>query len=409
MFLALIIAATLTAPTPRFKRFDSRKVEGRSTRGFPASNSAVADYVPMFSFAPAGGAGLGGDCSCAEVTDSTGDVAMSFTRSTAALCVSGQTFAECPADRPRIQGGAFLMEAASTNLFTRSDLFSAGIWAKAGVTITEDYGLSPIGTMTADRLQVSACPSNGTFNLVYQGVTTSTGTVASAWIKGTSGSGTLQGYSYGGGSGTTTACNYTADAWTQCVHVRAVGQAEAGFGCVNSTLVTGPGNTGAADVLIWRGVLTDGLVLVSGIETGPAPVERAADSQLAGTYSTPIAAGNYCVAASVQKTNSNFGGTTNFLILKDSTTNNLTAGMTSSTALALVVGAASTTPTVTAVSTTLHRIVWGNVSGTSSITWDGAAVTPAPNSATTQTNDRVLIGSVNTLTSRVVVDVSGCQ
>ncbi len=406
--LALLPLVLLTASDGRFWRTDQRTPEGRTHRGFQAVNSPGGPgAAPFFSFAPASGAGLGGNCSCSGVTDATGSIPMAFSRATQALCVSGQTFAMCDADEPRIQDGAFLREPAATNLFTRSDLFSAGIWAKSGITVTEDYALSPLGTMTADRVEIPACPSNGTFNVIYQGVTTSTGTAAQVWVKGTSGSGVLQGYSYGGGNGTATACNYNPLTWVNCQHIRATGQTEAGFGCVNYTLVTGPGDTGAADVLLWRGQLEDSSFCTSVIETGPAAVARALESTLEGVFSAPLAAGDFCIGVSAQKTNSGFSAN-EFAIITDNSNDDILAAWIDDVTISLSGSSTGTTPTVPSIGTTLHRLIWGNASGVGAATWDGASIA-APNDPTSQPNDRILIGAGNTLTSRVVVDVSGCQ
>lgn len=402
--LALLPLVLLAASDGRFWRTDQRTPEGRTHRGFQAMQSTGAGFVPAFWFAPPSGAGLGGNCGCVPVTDSTGLIPFSFTRASVALCVSGQTFAECPIDTPRIQNGAFLEESASTNLFTRSDLFSAAIWAKSGITVTEDYALSPLGTMTADRVQIPACPSNGTFNVIYQGVTTTTGTAAQVWVKGTSGSGVLQGYSYGGGNGTATACNYNPLTWINCQHIRATGQTEAGFGCVNYTLVTGPGDTGAADVLLWRGQLEDLNYCSSVIETGPAAVTRAADSQLTGTIPT-TAAGNFCLALTAQKTASVFTSVLQRRLVR--IPGSATSAYVSDTQLSLSISSTST-PAVPSVGTSAHRLVWSYLSPTETATWDGASLSPSTGTGMVAASS-IIIGNAEGLVSNVQLDVAGCQ
>lgn len=404
MIQALIILSLLAAPKPgRFSRFEKRQIEGRSARGFLASESGSSSFIPAFWFAPPSGAGLGGDCACESVTDSTGSIAMTFTRSTTALCVSGQTFAECPIDRPRIQNGAFFMEPAATNLFTRSDVFSGGIWSKSGVTVTEDYGLSPLGEMTADRLEVNACPSGGTFNVVYQAISPASATAVSAWVKGVSGSGTITIYSYGA-NGTATNCDYVETEWRRCTHLRGIAQSEAGFGCVNHASVTGSGNTGAADVLIWRAVATDTTYIDSGIETGPATVTRSADSQLSATIPTTTA-GNFCLAVTTQKTASEFASTPQKRIVR--IPGSATVTYVSDTQLSLAISSTST-PAVSSVGTSAHRLIWSYLGSTETATWDGAALSPSTGTGMIAASS-IFVGNTNGLVSNVQLDVAGCQ
>ncbi len=415
MFSALIAAIVLSAPYDgRFKRFESRKIEGRSSRGFLASSgsAAVAPYVPLLSFAPTGGAGLGGNCSCADVTDATGAVPLSMTRASDGFCgdETSQAFALCAVDKPRIINGAYLREPASTNYVVRTDNLTHPSWANSSTTLTAGQA-DPLGGTGATRVQTAACPTVGNLFVVYQspGAFGTTDVSASVWVKeGSSGPGTAQMYIYGAGAGTAVTMAYDST-WRRYSISQAGPSSDIAFGCVNYATIAGSHDTGASDFLVFRPQYEDSLAPTSSIYTFASPVARAADSRLEGALPSNIGPGDFCVAASVQKTGAAFGGLNDFAILTDNATDDILAGLTSSTALSLASGVDSETPTVTAVSTTIHRLVWGNVGGVGSATWDLGAITPVPASGASQPNNIILIGSDYTLTSRVIIDTTGCQ
>ena len=99
-----------------------------------------------------------------------------------------------------------------------------------------------------------------------------------------------------------------------------------------------------------------------------------------------------------------------FFIIKDNSLDAVLAGWTDATTLSIAAGAGSDTPAVAAVSTAIHRLVWGNFSGVGSASWDLGALAPVPGTGMSQANDVVLIGAVNTETSNVVLgETAGCE
>lgn len=87
---------------------------------------------------------------------------------------------------PRITDKGFLVERARTNYTLRSQEIDNASWIKTNMAVTADDTLAPDGTMTADKIYVSAAASGTT---IYQNVTPGAGTTITASIyakKGTS-------------------------------------------------------------------------------------------------------------------------------------------------------------------------------------------------------------------------------
>lgn len=413
MILALLISAALTAPTPRFKRFDSRKIEGRSSRGFlSVATSSAAPYVPMFSFAPASRDGIGvSDCLCENVTSADGLTALSMSRgSSLGFCAveSSQTFAECAADRPRIQNGAYYMEPAATNNVLRNGDLTNPAWGNIATTRTAGQ-TDPLGGTNATRIQNAACPIVGTFIVVFQNPAGVTNTAASVWIKeASSGPGTAQMYVYGA---LKQAIPMAYDStWRKYELIGGSASNEIGFGCVNHAAVVGSSDTGAADFLVFRPQLEDSTFTTSPIATMASAVTRAADTQLSGIMPDIVGPGDFCTAATVQKTNTVNYSSPAFLKISDGMTDDISASFFDNvTELELACGASSDYVTVAPAGTTAHRLVWSVVGTTHTATWDLGALSPLPNTAPGQANDVIYIGSPSTLVSNVQIDVTGCN
>jgi hypothetical protein len=76
---------------------------------------------------------------------------------------------------------SLLLEPQRTNLVTYSEQFDNASWAKtAGVVVTANAEISPDGTQNADLIQYS-----GASQEIYQNISSTTGGVASIYIKGT--------------------------------------------------------------------------------------------------------------------------------------------------------------------------------------------------------------------------------
>lgn len=415
MFLACAIATVLVAAPQkpgRFTRFNSRAETGRSGRGLQqaATSSGGSSFTPLFSFAPSGGAGLGSDCACpASVTDATGNVTMTHTRSSAALCVSGQTFAECDANEPRIQGGGYLMEASAINRVLRNEEIDNAVWYKIatgspGVPTVTAGQADPLGGTTAERVQIDACPTSGHYAVIGQNYSLDGPVANSVWLKGNGADCQIGMVQLGTGTDTLVVCNITNGVWSRCTgtHSGAV-ITEIDYGCWNHGSVSGATNTGACDFFMWRPQTEDGLVHSSAIKTVAAAVTRSADSQLSGTLASPFAAGSFCLGASVQRTTTASFSSTSFVVLKDSS-NDVFVSETDNTTLSMTANSSNTTPTVAAIGTTLRRLIWGATS-----TWDGTSLSPVPTATSGQTNTAILIGTPNAILSDVVLATSGCQ
>lgn len=411
MVLALALFVVVSSP-PRFWRTDQRTQQGRSTRGLKqASASAVAGFTPLFSFAPSNAAGVGSDCACAAVTDASGAVSLSFTRSSSALCIPASgNFAECSSNQPRIQNGAFLREAAATNYVLRNEELDNAAWYKLGAggsapTVTAGFA-DPMGGTTAERVQIDACPSGGNYSIVGQNFSINRSS-ASVWSKANGADCQFAQVLLGSGAPhVMTVCNATSS-WTKCeTHSSATVNTELDLGCWNHPSVSGATNTGVCDVLIWRPQVEEtpigsGGYTTSAIKTVAASATRAADSQLTGTLASTLASGAFCAGATFKRSDSvNFSGT--LFTLTDSTT---TAGPTSNTVFQTVANGSTQNATVSALGTSEKRFLWEGSAGSLS----GVTISPVATATNSSTNTAISIGHANGLTSRVVLGVSGCE
>jgi hypothetical protein len=294
--LALIaVALAVTADAGRFDRINSRCVGGRSDRVLACEDLA------FFEFAPSNGAGMGSACACAAVTGAKGE-ALTFTRTGDATCsrqglattgINNGDLTVCTGNQPRVEpsGGVLglRVEGARTSSVLRSQEVDNASWVTVGVlgpaapTITANAATAPDGTLTADRVQVNACAPVGSASAVYQNYT---GTAA-AWsgtlyVRGNGSGGTLNLYYFDttAALGNAVNCNYVSASWTRCDVPRTFANTthRFGFGCVNDAVISGSGNTGAADVFVWGAQSEVGAYATSYIPTVASATTRNAES-----------------------------------------------------------------------------------------------------------------------------------
>ena len=292
----LILSLAITAAAGDYGRFDrlcNRSETGRTTRG------QQCEGVPTFEFATASGVGMPATCDCITYPTGTKGEQISFTRGSAAVCTKGSVsssiadgdLVQCGFNQTRIMpggdgsgGNGVLLEPAATNLLLQSEDFTTSwVLFNDGValpTVTSNYATAPNGTLTADRVQVSACPGADNRSMVYESITTASATVASIYAKGTSGNAAMS-LCVSGAPGLCSVCNLNAATWTRCFLPQpSFGGLFYVFGCNNGTsFYNGASNTGAADFLVWGAQLeeTTSGTASSYIKTTTVAATRAVD------------------------------------------------------------------------------------------------------------------------------------
>ena len=281
--LPILLALALAAPGEK----DCLRVGERCD---PNSGRGISQ--PWFQAFPASGAGVANTCDGGVVTGAKGE-ALSETRSTVQGCIDETTGTGCivPADTLCVvRGGTTAAQGSFIERVLQTEAITNASWSQTGTRVlAADIGVSPVGTLTADRLWVAACPVVGNFNGVFQGAANATNQTVSAWFKGCialsdggcvqealtsagdggylyvdggaalgtdggSGTGSIGLYSYqaAGTTGSATACNYVPDVWRRCSLTTALASgSEMGIGCVNVATLSGSSNTGVADVQVW--------------------------------------------------------------------------------------------------------------------------------------------------------------
>jgi hypothetical protein len=373
----------------------------------------------FFEFAPASGAGMGSACACAAVTGAQGE-AMTMTRGSSATCskqgaattgiVPGDLVL-CGNDTPRIEAGAgaslsYLSEPGATNLVLRSEELNNGAWMTGSTPsapiVTANYSTSPRNDATADRVQwplVSAGQSAPVYQLSACPVGSAT---ASLYVKGNSTSGQLPLGMNVGGTCAAVYCSFVPDSYTRCVLSATVSSAGNIIIGNESWLATCGLSLPmpASDVFVWGIQCEAGSIATSYIPTAGATASRSADSALTGTLVTGVGP-SFSLAASVAYQGT---GVSSTLVQLGSAAPNLaTLGVTDNTTLALVINAATSGPTVSAIGATVHRGSLSDASGTRSAYWDAASVT-APAGSMTGTATAITIGAVGARTSLVCID-----
>jgi hypothetical protein len=391
---------------------------GYATNGGTGPVFVEPESYAFFEFAPASGAGMGTACAGTAVTGAKGE-ALSMTRGSSAMCskqgaattgIATGDLVACSNDTPRIEASngvlSYLREPGATNNVRRSQELNDGSWAKVGSAgvpvVTANYAVAPDNTMTAERVQFNAC-TPGLDSVVYQPACSSGLTnTGSIYLKGNGTSGTIQVFINLGTTSACIGCDYNSATWTRCAvtgMVVSVGnfvigpETAAGYNCQGTSQP-------AADVLVWGAQCEVGSVATSYIPTTSAAASRSADSALTGTL--PVGVGpNFSLAGSVAYLGAGVAST--LVQLGSAAPNIATLGVATNTQLDLLINAAATGPSVSAIGTTTHRGSLSDASGTRSAYWDGSSVL-APAGSMTGTATAVTIGAVSGRTSLVYID-----
>lgn len=234
------------------------------------SRARTCGSYALFEFAPESGAGLGASCSCTTPSAATGE-ALTFTRASSAMCTKGPTtntisngdLVLCSSNQPRVMpggngsgGNGLLIERTRTNLLLRSEEIDNAAWAKNGVvvaapTVTANYATAPDNAATAERLEFAATGS-GEESSISQ--VPSAGAITAStliYVKGTSGSGSLDVCTNTGAVDQCTTCAYNNTTWTRCGRELSTMGAGTNLSIGNLTRINGGTTRSANDVLIW--------------------------------------------------------------------------------------------------------------------------------------------------------------
>jgi hypothetical protein len=182
------------------------------------------------------------------------------------------------ANKARIGNGGLLNEEARTNLQTKSeDIGGTGSWTLNCPAPTVDYAIGPNNTYNAERFQFAAT-SGASSSYVYSDAVSCTGnTAASFWIKGTSGSGTLDYCTYPSGVFNCDAVSYTTE-WRRIVKISTAAAAPGYVVIGNASNLNGNVSRSANDVLITQAQCELGAFATSYMPTTNAPATRLAEA-----------------------------------------------------------------------------------------------------------------------------------
>lgn len=312
--IVLVGMLSTEATADRFKRANSRCSGGRSSRGLSCENLALIE------FAPASGAGMTAPCACVNPTGARGE-AMTVTRASSASCskqgvattgINNGDLVSCGNDLARVElsnGVAGIRtELTRTNQVLRSQEFDNAAWTSsvsgvAAPTITANAATAPDGTSTAERFEVPATTS-GQFSYIFQGGFAAAQTTSSIYVRGVSGSGSINVLS-GAGPNACLSCSYVSTSWTRCrLNTNGANSTFLFFGNDSASAVCGTGSKGAIDAYIWGaqheevGAAGGGGFATSYIATTSASVVRAVEAVSMAipdyTFQT------LCVAATVE-------------------------------------------------------------------------------------------------------------
>jgi hypothetical protein len=358
--LALVSLTAYADHRGRFERFCSRTANGRTNRGF-----LCADDSPAFSAFASNGTGVPSSCSTSTITGGNGETftgsrASSATCSTLGVANTGitpGTFSTLTTNQMRVEPDAdgvrgLRIESQRTNYVIRSEELDDPAWisitSAGAVTVTPNAALSPFNTLTADRMQWSACPTLGQSSLLGQsfaGVTTNG--AAYCFVRGNATSGSFAEI-LGMGSYSSSTGSYVAASYSRLPvsDVRA-SITELYVGCTNIAVASpNPGNTGAGDAFPWGCQTEMALFPTSYIPTASSQVTRAAD-----VASFPVTLAGSTFSAAMNFTPLGFAtGATPFEIRIDA--NNLVrASVTASNTLQCDFIIGGVTSTVTSVAT----------------------------------------------------------
>jgi hypothetical protein len=270
--LAPLVLGGAVAKSDGFRLRDDVRGELRiGARGFVAPRSATAPTPPpLLRIAPASGAGMPTACSTTAPTTEDGGVLTLGARASVKSClkhgeydnIANGDLVKLAADKYAVMPGGDGSGAlginvevlAGTNYQAGSEDLDGADWTPFGSgvgapTVTANAGTAPDGTSTAERIQVPATGAGNTSIVYGSGCHTGTPTNygLSCFVRGYSGSGTIQ-LDWGGGSGgwDKATCSYTSTAWKRCRLPRgnAVNATLFGIGFVQTA-------SSGADALVW--------------------------------------------------------------------------------------------------------------------------------------------------------------
>lgn len=284
-------------------------------------NGRPPNNLAFFEFAPSSGAGMGSACACAPITGARGET-LTFTRTGNATCskqglattgILNGDLVVCAGDQPRVEASGGVLglrvEGARTNETLRSQEFESVVWATtvsgvAAPVITANFATAPDGTLTADRMQIPACPVVGNASGINQtSATIASPSTSSVYMKANAGNPSISVCMYGITTGTRTCTQYALNTstWTRAIAagVTNTGGMNLEIACENRTAsYTGATNTGAADILVWGAQSEAGAYATSYIPTAAGSITRSADiPYFARSVATTA---GVCVAATVQ-------------------------------------------------------------------------------------------------------------
>lgn len=215
-------------------------------------------------------------CACTNPTGAKGET-ITLARASAGFCTKGHVLSgiangdlvSCGNNLARVMPGGdgtgatgLLIEIPNTNVVLRSAELDNAAWTATGVTaaapsVTADNATSPDGTTTAERVDFAATAAGEESSLVQTGIGGAgfTGST-SLYIKGVSGSGTIDICTNTGAADTCTSCAYVSATWTRCTQLAKVIGAATNIAIGNLTRINGGTTRSANNVYIW-GVQTE--------------------------------------------------------------------------------------------------------------------------------------------------------
>lgn len=265
------------------------RANGRSGAGFA-----------FFEAFPASGAGTAGVCSTTAPTGARGEV-LTFTRGSNGTCTKTATgglattgiangdlvvlssnVARVEYDSQGVLG--LLVEESRQNTTVRSEALDNAAWFQqnnvSAPTLTADYAAAPDGAATAERIQFPAT-SAAQYSFVYQSGACTASALASGtfYVRGTSGSGTLDIVVYTGAGYTTASCAYVNTSWSRCEKLNVTTVAgTTQFGIGNASSLNGGTARSANDVLVWGAQCENAAYATSYIPTVAAAATRSAET-----------------------------------------------------------------------------------------------------------------------------------
>lgn len=302
LLLGVLIAGSVFADeSSRAERFS------RFLRAGGRIPSGVADPYQFLEFAPASGAGMGTVCGCTAVTGARGET-VTFARTSAATCMKGGQWSAiangdlvtCASGEPVVMPGGdgtgglgLLMEEARTNSLLHSAGIDNAAWSDQTAVVAAptlngaNAAVAPDGTTTADDYSfpaTGASERSGRFQAAagIGGVAS----VGSVFIKGVSGSGTLDVCVGTAAAAVCTACAYVSATWTRCSAVNNI--ASQGLFIGNNTLRNGGTTRSLNRVYVWGAQGEAGVGMTSYIATTTGAATRNAATASISVASTSL-------------------------------------------------------------------------------------------------------------------------